>query len=159
MRFFLFFVALPMPLVAAFSFNTYDLGLHGFYPRQHFHSSNYQPPAPKITRYDSRCDPGNLLLTPRGPSVSGKARGPVMLDAKGNLVWMDNDKFQQALDLNVQQYKGEDYLTFWTNNKKIKKSKKGKKGKGKKNKKAKEIKKSYVMVRLPLSLIYIRIHL
>ncbi|KAE8442498.1 hypothetical protein EG329_003279 [Mollisiaceae sp. DMI_Dod_QoI] len=132
MRSFLLFPALPIPWVAAFSFNAYDLGFHGMYPRQHFHSVDFEPPAPKITKWSSECDSGNLLLTPRGPLVSGPARGPVMLDAKGNLIWMDNDKFEQAMNLNVQKYKGQDYLTFWT--------------KKKKSSHAKHSKKSYVML-------------
>jgi hypothetical protein len=119
MRCFLLFAALTVPWVAAFSFNAYDLGFHGIYPRQRFHSVNFEAPVPKITQWDSRCDSGNLLLTPRGPSVSGPARGPVILDARGNLIWMDNDKFEQAMNLNVQKYKGQDYLTFWTKTKKI----------------------------------------
>lgn len=132
MRSFLLFSALPVGWVVSFSFNAYDLGLQGIYPRQHFHSVDFEPPGPKITQWDSRCDSGNLFLTPRGPSVTGAARGPVILDAKGHLIWMDNQKFQQALNLNVQHYKGKDYLTFWT--------------KAKKSKHSKHFKKSYVMV-------------
>ncbi|KAI1611574.1 ASST-domain-containing protein [Exophiala viscosa] len=101
MRSSLLFAALFLSWVGAFSFNTYDLGFHGLYPRQHFHTVDFEPPAPKITRWDSRCDSGNLLLTPRGPSVRGSARGPVMLDARGNLIWMDNDNFEQAMNLDL----------------------------------------------------------
>lgn len=39
--------------------------------------------------------------------------GPAMLDARGNLIWME-DKFGQAMNFQVQKYKGQDYLTFWT---------------------------------------------
>ncbi|KIW52575.1 hypothetical protein PV05_08205 [Exophiala xenobiotica] len=127
MRYFVFFAALLMPWVAAFSFNAYDLGFHGLYPRQRFHSVDLEAPAPKVTQWDSRCDSGNLLLTPRGPLVTGPARGPVMLDARGNLIWMENDKFEQAMNLNVQKYKGQDYLTFWTKTKKTRHSKHSKK--------------------------------
>lgn len=141
MKFFALFAALPGPLVAAFSFNAYDLGFNGLYPRQSFKSVNLRPPSPKVTKWDSRCDTGNhLLLTPRGPLVSGKARGPVILDSKGNLVWMDNDKFEQAMNLNVQTYKGEDYLTFWWKNKKRPKG-------------SKLPKKSFVMVGSTVSLV------
>ena len=63
--------------------------------------------------------------------MTGPARGPVILDPRGNLIWM-GDQFEQAMNFNVQKYKGEDYLTFWTKTKK----------KGKKHSK-----KSYVMVR------------
>lgn len=141
MRALLLFTALPVPWVAGFAFNLYDLGFYGLYPRQKFHSVDLEPPAPKITRWDSRCDSGNLFITPRGPSVQGLARGPVILDAKGNLIWMDNDKFHQAMNFKVQQYKGEDYLTFWTKTKKTKKTKKGKK--------KMKTKKSYVLVGPP----------
>ncbi|RVX72947.1 hypothetical protein B0A52_03300 [Exophiala mesophila] len=133
MKFLLLCAAFFAPWAAAFSFNSYDLGFHGLYPRQHFHSVDLEPPAPKITKWDSRCDTGgSLLLTPRGPWVTGAARGPVILDPRGNLVWMGNGQFEQAMNLNVQKYKGQDYLTFWT---KIKKSRN-----------AKHSKKSYVML-------------
>src|ERR1700744_1235721 len=128
----LLFAALSAPWAAAFSFNSYHLGLQGMYPRQRFHSVDFEAPRPKITRWDSRCDYGQLLLTPRGPSVTGSARGPVMLDAKGNLIWMDNGQFEQVINLQEQKDKGEDHLTFWT--------------KAKKHKHPKLPKKSYVMV-------------
>jgi hypothetical protein len=121
-------------LVTGFEFNAYDLGLQGIYPRHRFQSVDFEAPKPKITRWDSRCNDGNLLLTPRGPYVQGKARGPTMLDARGNLIWAGNDQFEQVINLNVQKYKGEDYLTFWTKVKKNKlkhKKHKNKKGKGK----------------------------
>src|SRR3954463_11111956 len=100
MKYLFLIAALRVPCIAAFSFNTYDLGFHGLYPRQHFHSVPFEPPKPKITQWDSRCGSGNLFLTPRGPSVQGSARGPVILDAKGNLIWMGSEKFEQAMNLN-----------------------------------------------------------
>ncbi|CZT06841.1 uncharacterized protein RAG0_12474 [Rhynchosporium agropyri] len=126
---------LPVTLLTAFSFNTWDLGLHGLYPTQHFKSVDLQPPAPRVTKSDPRCDKGNLFITPRGPLVNGAARGPVILDSQGELIWMDN-KFEQAMNFNVQKYKGEDYLTFWTKTKK----------RTKKNGKVKKSKKSFVML-------------
>ncbi|KAJ9605475.1 hypothetical protein H2200_010132 [Cladophialophora chaetospira] len=172
MRFFRLFAAVPVSSVAAFSFNAYDLGFQGIYPRQHFHSVDFEPPATKITQWDPQCDSGSLFLTPRGPWVTGAARGPIITDSKGNLIWMDNGKFEQAMNFNVQQYKGEDYLTFWTKSTKHKKHKKSKKHKDskhakgskhskhskdkdkdkdedkdtKKSKKHKKSKKSYVML-------------
>ncbi|KAH7355250.1 ASST-domain-containing protein [Rhexocercosporidium sp. MPI-PUGE-AT-0058] len=127
---------LPVTWVAAFSFNAWDLGFHGMYPTQHFQSVDFQPPAPKVTKSDPRCDKGNLFITPRGPLVNGAARGPVILDNKGEMIWMDNTKYEQAMNFNVQKYKGEDYLTFWTKTKK----------RTKKNGKVKKSKKSFVML-------------
>ncbi|KAK5045563.1 hypothetical protein LTR84_009181 [Exophiala bonariae] len=125
-------ISLSVSWAGAFSFNAYDLGLYGLYPRRHFQSVNLEAPALKTTKWDSRCDSGNIFLTPRGPWVTGHARGPIILDARGELIWMDNNDFEQAMNLNVQSYKGEEYLTFWT--------------KSKKNKHKKHSKKSYVML-------------
>lgn len=38
--------------------------------------------------------------------------GPMILDADGELVWME-DRWGQAMDFRVQEYEGRDYLTFW----------------------------------------------
>ncbi|KAJ5037953.1 uncharacterized protein L3040_006829 [Drepanopeziza brunnea f. sp. 'multigermtubi'] len=118
-----FFAALPTaPWAAAvFSFNLYDLGFRGLYPHQHFQSTDLEPLKPVITQWDEECDNGNLFFTVRGPHVQGFARGPVITDARGELVWMDNDRFREAMNLNVQRYRGEDFLTFWTKHKKTRK--------------------------------------
>lgn len=50
------------------------------------------------------------FLTPRGLSVS--TPGPVILDAEGKLIWMEQ-KWGMSTDLQVQLYQGNAYLTFW----------------------------------------------
>jgi hypothetical protein len=110
MRASLFFAAFPVTSVVAFSITAFDLGFYGIYPRQRFHSVDFEAPVLKITQWDPRCDSGNLLLSPRGKAVS--APGPVMLDASGNLIWME-DKFGQAMNFNVQKYKGQKFMSFW----------------------------------------------
>jgi len=50
-------------------------------------------------------------MSPRGVNVPNP--GPVILDSRGNLVWSEG-KFGQAMNLQVQRYKGEDFLTFWS---------------------------------------------
>lgn len=62
------------------------------------------------------CADGRLyFLTPRGWRV--RAPGPMILDpADGSLIWsahFGNAFGGQAYDLKVQRYRGEDYLTFW----------------------------------------------
>lgn len=64
----------------------------------------------------------------------------MITDWKGNLIWMENDEFEQAMNFQVQKYKGEDFLTFWHKDTKREKSKKDKKEK-KKDKKHKKKKK------------------
>jgi hypothetical protein len=110
MRIFLLFAAFPVPCAIAFSINAFDLGFYGIYPRQRFHSVDFQAPVLKVTQWDPQCDSGNLLLGPRGKAVS--APGPAILDGKGNLIWTE-DKFGQVMNFNVQKYKGQDFLTFW----------------------------------------------
>ncbi|RMD42051.1 hypothetical protein DV735_g3095, partial [Chaetothyriales sp. CBS 134920] len=62
-------------------------------------------------RSSDKCEDGYVFLAPKGPSV--KDRGPMILDSAGNLVWMSN-QYLMSMDLNVQTYKGKQYLTFWT---------------------------------------------
>lgn len=88
----------------------YDWGLYGAYPRVSYNSFASASPWLNILKSDERCDAGYTLIEPRGDSVPYP--GPIILDNEGNLVWMET-KYGQAMDLKVQTYKGNDYLTFW----------------------------------------------
>lgn len=88
----------------------YDLGLYGFYPSRSYVSFDYNSPDVEITKWDSRCDTSYTFLSPRGASISHP--GPMILDARGELVWMEY-MLGTTLDLRVQQYQGDDYLTYW----------------------------------------------
>ena len=105
-------MALPA-VVRALSFNAYDLGFHGIYPTQRYTSFDHSSPSVRITKWDARCDSEDtyVLLSPHGRSVPNP--GPVILDARGNLVWM-NDRFGKTMNFQVQAYNGADYLTFWS---------------------------------------------
>lgn len=87
----------------------YDAGLYGAYIGQHYQSFDLIPPQVNFLTQES-CDPTYTFLSPRGNSVP--AAGPLVLDAEGELIWME-DRWGQAMDLRVQEYKGEDYITFW----------------------------------------------
>lgn len=90
----------------------YDYGLFGAYPHQNFVTVDYEAPRVNIKQWSDQCDDGKyVLLTPRGRSVPNP--GPMLLDSKGSMVWSGKD-FGMASDLKVQQYRGQDYLTFWT---------------------------------------------
>lgn len=52
-----------------------------------------------------------MLIDLHGSGIENK--GPVVLDLKGNLVWTDDSYGQHAMNVKVQQWKGDDYLTFW----------------------------------------------
>ena len=107
-------IALVLPvLVNALSLSTYDLGLQGIGPTQSYASFGLTSPAVKITKWDDQCDSDGALIfiAPRGKSVTKP--GPVILDVKGNLIWTET-KYGEVFNLQVQSYRGEDYLTFWS---------------------------------------------
>lgn len=93
-----------------------DSGALGYYPtREYATEPDIRSPETNWLQWDERCDDGLLyFLTPRG--YSEKKPGPMILDPRGDLVWahhFENKFGGQAYDLMVQEYQGEDYLTFW----------------------------------------------
>ncbi|EME46366.1 hypothetical protein DOTSEDRAFT_70388 [Dothistroma septosporum NZE10] len=93
-----------------------DNGTYGYYPTHTFITEDtLNAPEINILQWDQRCDDGLLyFLTPRGWGI--RDPGPMILNSRGNLVWMkhfDNKFGGQAYDFKVQRYQGEDYLTFW----------------------------------------------
>lgn len=87
----------------------YDAGFYGAYVGQHYRSFDLVSPRVNFHSRQS-CDPDYTFLSPRGDSVPSP--GPMILDANGELVWME-DTWGQAMDFRVQRYEGLDYLTFW----------------------------------------------
>ncbi len=67
----------------------------------------------QITKWDGRCDTGGdvVLISPRGIYVPNP--GPVILDTHGELVWIES-KYGQVMNLQIQAYKGQDFITFWS---------------------------------------------
>jgi len=92
----------------------YDLGFFGAYRTQSYVSFDLDSPQASIVRWDESCDSGYIFLDPSGNSVNH--RGPLIVDAKGNLIWT-SDQFETTTNLKLQRYKGEQYLTFWAGQK------------------------------------------
>ena len=90
----------------------YDWAVHGIYPTQSYHSFDHLSPWVNKDRWSTQCDPGSIFLTPRGPAVRDSDGGPVILDAQGELVWME-PSWKTTMDFRVQEYRGNNYLTFW----------------------------------------------
>lgn len=114
----LFFLLLSLlnPLVTGhpfeaqgFNANWYDAGFYGAWVGHSYESFDLQSPRVNFLVHKS-CDPAYTFLSPRGRSVPFP--GPLLLDAEGELVWTE-DRWGQAMDMKVQNYKGEDYITFW----------------------------------------------
>ncbi|KAK5175890.1 uncharacterized protein LTR77_001030 [Saxophila tyrrhenica] len=93
-----------------------DNGTYGYYPtRRYVTAPDVKAPETNFLQWSPQCDDGLLyFITPRGYSLPRP--GPMILDRRGELVWahhFENKFGGQAYDLMVQRYKGEDYLTFW----------------------------------------------
>ena len=108
------FYLFVLPQLLKFRFRSdlsrYDLGLYGFGPTRGYASFDYESPVVEISQSDAECDPRYTFLAPRGDSIPHP--GPMILDAAGNLVWMQpNTDITQ--DFRLQRYQGEDFLTYW----------------------------------------------
>lgn len=93
-----------------------DNGSRGWYPtRTYVTEKDIKSPVTNFLQWSPRYDDGLLtFFTPRGHSLPRP--GPMILDARGELVWhhyFQNSFGGQAYNFMVQKYKGEDYLTFW----------------------------------------------
>ena len=87
------------------------MGVFGAHPTLKHVSFDQQAPEVNVLQWDPRCEDGYVLLSPRGRFYPEP--GPLIYDNRGNLVWIDN-QFGMVMDLNVQHYKGQNYLTFFT---------------------------------------------
>lgn len=88
----------------------FDKGDYGPYPSQSYHSSKLVSPRLNILKHDRECSPLYTVITPRGNRVSEPMA--MILDADGHLVW-GKGGYGQVYNLQVQQYRGQPYLTFW----------------------------------------------
>jgi len=93
-----------------------DRGSYGSYPVRQLKTTKLKPPHTNFPTWSAECasDDSHYFLTPKGHKVPSP--GPMILDSRGELVWshhFDNEFGGQAYDLQVQEYHGEKYLTFW----------------------------------------------
>lgn len=96
--------------VAADNSLWYDWGMYGAYPQLRYESFGASSPWPNVLKSDPACDDGYIFIGPRGPSV--ETPGPIVMDQRGNLVWMDT-QWGQTMDVKVQAYRDDQYITFW----------------------------------------------
>jgi hypothetical protein len=93
-----------------------DSGIHGAYPLREYVSTDLTSPEANVVLSDYSCADGLVLLSVGGQSV--KDGGPMILDMSGNLVWSAPGQFGDAsANTKIQQYHGEDFLTFWAGEK------------------------------------------
>ncbi|KAI0449860.1 Arylsulfotransferase-domain-containing protein [Xylaria acuta] len=90
----------------------YELGFYGLYPTTSYKSSELTPPRLNFPRWDEQnCSDGHYLIAQKGKIVSDP--GPTIFDSRGELVWADYS-YGVVFNLQVQKFKGENYLTFWS---------------------------------------------
>lgn len=92
----------------------FDAGDYGAYPnRTYITRPDIISPRLNILQADPRCDDGlYTMISLRGDKVHISGQSPMIHDTKGNLVWM-NASYGETFGLNVQRYRGVDYLSFW----------------------------------------------
>lgn len=91
----------------------YDKGELGLFPHHEYKSSPFVSPILNYKKYDPICDDGlHIMITPRGEEIH--QQGPMILNAKGDLVFYRD--YGPTYGLDVHNFKGEDYLTFWAGN-------------------------------------------
>lgn len=89
----------------------YNLGGLGKYVEQTFVSTKVTAPRLNVIKPFTKCDDGSyLFLAPRGEVANSTL---VILDHNGSLVWTSGEYEGEAYNLQVQEWRGEKYLTFW----------------------------------------------
>lgn len=100
------------------SFDTKDIQAFehdfGSYPYKTFQSSDLIAPVLRRSEESPRCQDDNyIFLAPRGNEVPHPA--VTIMDNAGEMVW-EHYVEGQGYNLKVQEYKGEQVLTFWAGN-------------------------------------------
>ncbi|KAK4506138.1 hypothetical protein PRZ48_004103 [Zasmidium cellare] len=94
----------------------YNKGDYGKYATQTFKSNPEVTAVPVVNfmKPFTNCDDGSyLFVAPRGAVAPST---PMILDMRGSPVWASTKRYGQVYNLQVQTYKGKEYLTFWGGN-------------------------------------------
>ncbi|KAI1272507.1 Arylsulfotransferase-domain-containing protein [Xylaria sp. FL0933] len=84
----------------------------GLYPTTNFKTTELTAPLLNFPQWDEQnCSDGYYLIAQKGKLVSDT--GPTILNSRGELVWAD-DSYGVVFNLQIQTYKGEHYITFWS---------------------------------------------
>jgi hypothetical protein len=90
---------------------------YGYYPYRSYQTADLISPQFRNMVDAPQChDDKYTFFTPRGFSIS--APGPMIVDSHGELIWAKSTE-GQAYDFKVQEYKGEQYLTYWQGDDKV----------------------------------------
>ncbi len=77
-----------------------------------FKSSELTAPLLNFPQWDRQeCSDGYYLIAQKGKIVSDT--GPTIFNSRGELIWAD-DSYGVVFNLQIQTYKGENYITFWS---------------------------------------------
>jgi len=90
---------------------------YGYYPFRSYHTTDLLAPAVRKLVDSPQCHDGlYTFFTPRGYSI--QAPGPMIVDNNGDMVWAKSTE-GQAYDLVVHNVKGEQFLTYWNGDDRI----------------------------------------
>ena len=122
----LFIHQLVFPVLAIFvpqlRTTFYDLAVYGGAPAKTYYSFDSQSLEISVLQWHDRCDDGGqIVIGPYGDWW--ETPGPMILDSRGNLIWTTRD-YDVVTNVQIQEYRGEQFITFWAG------TKEGAKGKG-----------------------------
>lgn len=84
---------------------------YGYYPYRSYQTTELISPEFRSMVDSPEChDDQYTFFAPRGFSI--EAPGPMIVDSHGELIWAKSTE-GQAYDFKVQEYRGEQYLTYW----------------------------------------------
>lgn len=90
----------------------YNHGDYGSYPHQTFFSRDgIEAPRPNFMKPFTNCDDGSLLFVSLRGNVAESR--PYVLDATGSLIWTVDHRIGEVYNLQVQEYRGKPYITYW----------------------------------------------
>lgn len=108
---FTFFLCVRADIDSYYQSSKFENGGAGRWPSQHYKTTNVRGPILNYVRYEQTCRDGlHTFIAPRGFDVY--TAGPMILDQDGHLVWFQ--AMGQTYNMDMQMYKGEPFLTFWT---------------------------------------------
>lgn len=97
--------------LAGVDWEAYERGDLSPIPLVHYHSADFSNPMIHVTARHQACeDDSHILISPRGKDYPGNRA--LLLDTQGSLVWHHKERGAVS-SMQVQSYKGEDYLTYW----------------------------------------------
>lgn len=96
---------------ATVDWDAYERGELGAHPQVRFRSTEMTAPLVHVEHDHPNCDRSEYVALSYGTETDAGNKA-MLLDSNGDLVWSHSER-GNIHNVQVQQYKGRDYITFW----------------------------------------------